>query len=35
LDFVAVKPDGSLEVFLIKGSHEPHSRWDRAKKEKY
>lgn len=35
LDFVAIKPDGSLEVFMIKSSHEPHSKWDRAKKEKY
>lgn len=35
IDFVAVKPDGSLEVFLIKCSHEPHSQWDRAKKEQY
>lgn len=35
IDFVSVKPDGSLEVFLIKCSHEPHSQWDRAKKEQY
>lgn len=35
IDFMAVKPDGSLEIFLIKSSHEPHSNWDRAKKEKY
>lgn len=35
IDFLAVKPDGTLEAFLVVCSHEPHSRWDRAKKEKY
>lgn len=35
VDFIAVKPDGSLEVFLMKGSHEPPSQWDYAKREKY
>lgn len=35
IDFVSVKPDGSLEIFLIKGSHEPESEWDPMKKKKY
>ena len=35
IDFISVKPDGSLEIFLIKGSHEPESEWDPMKKKKY
>jgi hypothetical protein len=35
LDYVAVKPDGSLDVYLIKASHESPSSWDKAKNEKY
>lgn len=35
IDFIAIKPDGSLEIFLIKGSHQPQSQWDPMKKKKY
>lgn len=35
IDFLAVKPDGFIEVFLVKSSHDPYYKWDRAKKEKY
>lgn len=35
VDYIAVKPDGSLDVYLIKSSHEAHEFWDYAKKEKY
>lgn len=35
IDYIAIKPDGSLEIFLIKSSHESSNFWDRAKKEKY
>lgn len=35
IDYIAVKPNGALEVFLLKGSHESPSAWDSVKKEKY
>jgi hypothetical protein len=34
-DYIAIKPDGSVEVYLIKGSHEPEGNWDPQKKKKY
>ena len=35
IDYIAIHPDGSVEVFNIKASHEDPSLWDSAKKEKY
>jgi hypothetical protein len=35
IDYIVVKPDGTLEIFNIKSSHESPEFWDRAKKEKY
>lgn len=35
IDYIAIKPDGSIEIFFIKTSHENPSAWDKAKKEKY
>ena len=35
LDYVAIKPDGTLDIYLIKASHEAPSSWDKAKNEKY
>ena len=31
IDFLAVKPDGSIEVFLLKVTHENPSAWDNIK----
>lgn len=35
IDYIVVKPNGSVEVFNIKSSHESPAFWDQAKKEKY
>ena len=35
IDYIVVKPNGSLEIFNMKSSHESPAFWDRAKKEKY
>lgn len=35
IDYIVVKPNGSVEVFNIKSSHESPAFWDYAKKEKY
>ena len=35
IDYIVVKPNGSVEIFNIKSSHESPAFWDRAKKEKY
>lgn len=35
IDYIVIKPNGSVEVFNIKSSHESPAFWDRAKKEKY
>lgn len=35
IDYIVVKPKGSVEVFNIKSSHESPAFWDQAKKEKY
>lgn len=35
IDYAVVHPDGSIEIFNIKSSHEDPSYWDRAKIEKY
>jgi len=35
IDFLAVKPDGSIEVFLIRGSYQSSDLWDYDKKESY
>ena len=35
IDFLAIKPDGSIEVFLIRGSYQSSDLWDYDKKESY
>lgn len=35
IDYIVVKPNGSVEVFNIKSSHESPAFWDQAKKGKY
>lgn len=35
IDYIVVKPNGSVEIFNIKSSHESPAFWDQAKKEKY
>ena len=35
IDYIVIKPNGSVEVFNIKSSHESSAFWDQAKKEKY
>ena len=35
IDYIVVKPNGSVEVFNIKSSHESPAFWDQTKKEKY
>lgn len=35
IDYIVIKPDGSLEIFNIKSSHESREFWDNAKVEKY
>ena len=34
-DYISIKPDGAIEVYLIKASHEPEANWDPEKKRKY
>jgi hypothetical protein len=35
IDYLVVKPNGSIEIFNIKTSHEFPNLWDSAKTEKY
>lgn len=35
IDFLAIKPDGSIEVFFLKITHENPSAWDNVKLQKY
>lgn len=35
IDYLIVAPDGAIEIFNIKSSHESPAFWDRAKIEKY
>lgn len=35
VDYLVINPNGSIEIFNIKGSHEPETSWDKAKIEKY
>lgn len=35
VDYLIIKPNGSIEIYNIKGSHEFPTSWDNAKLEKY
>lgn len=35
IDYIAIKPTGAIEIFLLKTTHESPSSWDRVKYQKY